>query len=298
MRVRLVAGPFRVRWALAGLLAAFGLFGCFKPQTPPPAEKTTSTSESAPSTQTTDRLTQKFSEAKCDPPEGWQPVDSTMTGKSIGTLYTKVEKLWDSISFTTPEGKRLNYSATLETDLGTIEIDLLADLAPNHVRNFVALAQAGYYDGLVFERIVSINKETDPDVEKGQQLDLIEGGGPLGVADTTYNCLGYCLKAETQKQVVHKEGTVGACHGPEPNSAACKFYIILGSPSASLDDTFTIFGTVVKGIDVAHKIHKQPVVEKPDDTRGCHCPEKPVVIRKVTIQTREGDTAVSKQDKK
>ena len=53
---------------------------------------------------------------------------------------------------TVPSGKRLDYRAVLNTDAGAITIALQPELAPNHVRSFVALARAGYYDGLVFER--------------------------------------------------------------------------------------------------------------------------------------------------
>lgn len=297
MAVRVVPGPSRIRWALVGFLAVVGLFGCNRQRTQlpnpsggnPPAADTTAGIDT--------RLTKSFEEAITENPlPDWIPEATTSTGKSIGKLYTDVQRLWKEIPFTTPDGKPISYRATLETDLGSLEIAFFPNLAPNHVRNFVALARAGYYDGLVFERIISINQETDPDVLKGEQLDYIEGGGPLGPIKPAYDSLGYWLKPEIQSQVGHEEGTVGACRGQTLDSAACKFYITLGKPSASLNGNYTIFGKVVKGIDVARKIHSQPVVADPTD-HGFHIPEKPVVIRKVTIQTREGENAVPKQDK-
>src|SRR5258708_7448269 len=143
------------------------------------------------------RLHQPFAEAATtEPPEDWQrPPDTTMTGKSVGKLFTEVTRLWDDIKFVSPNGKPLAYSATVETEMGTIEIALRPDLAPNHVRNFVALARAGYYDGLVFERTIH---------EEGENgnLDLIEGGCPLGTGDIGYGSIGYWMKPEIDPQAV------------------------------------------------------------------------------------------------
>ena len=194
MAVRVVPGPSRIRWALVGFLAVVGLFGCNRQRTQlpnpsggnPPAADTTAGIDT--------RLTKSFEEAITENPlPDWIPEATTSTGKSIGKLYTDVQRLWKEIPFTTPDGKPISYRATLETDLGSLEIAFFPNLAPNHVRNFVALARAGYYDGLVFERIISINQETDPDVLKGEQLDYIEGGGPLGPIKPAYDSLGYWL---------------------------------------------------------------------------------------------------------
>src|SRR5436190_2110369 len=68
-------------------------------------------------------------------------------------LLASVQQLWDEIRFTTPDGKRIDYTAVLETDFGPIEIALRPDVAPNHVRSFVALVRAGYYDGMRFDHI-------------------------------------------------------------------------------------------------------------------------------------------------
>ena len=107
-----------------------------------------------------------------EPPERWlRPPDRTVAGKNVGALFEEiagqegVPGLWDRIALTTPDGKPLRYTAHLKTDFGTIVIDLYAEAAPNHVRNFIALARAGYYDGLPFHR--SLNKQMD-----GQTLAL------------------------------------------------------------------------------------------------------------------------------
>jgi cyclophilin family peptidyl-prolyl cis-trans isomerase len=217
-----------------------------------------------------------------------------MTGKSVGKLFTEVTRLWDDIKFVSPNGKPLAYSATVETEMGTIEIALRPDLAPNHVRNFLALARAGYYDGLVFERTIH---------EEGENgnLDLIEGGCPLGTGDIGYGSIGYWMKPEIDPQAVHEEGTVGASHGQgedaeDPDghyrgedTAACKFYITL-SKAPFMDGHYTVFGKVTQGLDVARKILSLPVRddgEYPDGDR----PVKPVVIRRVTIHATEVEYA-------
>jgi peptidyl-prolyl cis-trans isomerase B (cyclophilin B) len=292
-------------WVLAGLLVALGQTGCTQQGSQvssgetsdaPGVEIANAATSSPPAAAGDSRLTQSFAEAtRREPPADWpRPPDTTATGKSVGKLYTDVEHLWKEISFTTPQGKRLKYSATLETDLGAVTIALRPDLAPNHVRNFVALTRVGYYNGLVFERI--IHQVSDPNVEKGVTLDLIEGGGPLGLTDPGYDSIGYWLKAEVQSGARHEEGTVGACRGEEMDTAACKFYIIIGKPPASLDGNYTVFGKVVRGLDVVRKIHQQSVVENEQDG-GYHRPEKPVVIRKVAVHTQEEDIAVASKDR-
>jgi cyclophilin family peptidyl-prolyl cis-trans isomerase len=195
-------------------------------------------------------------------------------------LYGEVVKLWDTIRFTSAQGKTLVYTAILDTELGPLQIALRPDLAPNHVRNFVALARAGYYDGLVFERTIRAKPDDQPDME----VDVLEGGCPLGTGDEGCGSIGYWLKPEFSKEP-HDVGTVGACHGAEPDSAACKFYIAL-TKAPLLDGNFTVFGKVTDGLDVARRIFSQPVRNDPEFPEGDR-PEKPVVIRKVTIQVSE-----------
>jgi cyclophilin family peptidyl-prolyl cis-trans isomerase len=205
-----------------------------------------------------------------------------MTGKSIGRLYEEVLRLWDTIDFVTEDGKRIHYSATLETALGNIEIDLDPERAPNHVRNFVALARAGYYDGLVFDRI----QHNEINLESVGRYEEIEAGCPLGKGDPTRNSLGYWLKPEITTDLKHEEGAVGACRMEEKDTAGCKFYITL-SKAPYLDGHFTLFGKVTKGLEVARKIFLQPVVLEDQDLDGGRKPLDPVVIRKVIVHTRD-----------
>jgi peptidyl-prolyl cis-trans isomerase B (cyclophilin B) len=279
---------------LLGALLLAALVGCKRGGPPRPEKK----ADTAPTAKEEDpavhRLKQTFEEAmrKSAPGDAPKPPDMTITGKSVGKVYADVVLLWKDISYTTADGKRIEYSAALETDLGTIEMALLSDAAPNHVRNFVALARAGYYDGLSFDHIRH-EEIKGPD---GYALDLVEGGDPLGANDLEdHFSIGYWLNPEIDPKSVHDAGSVGAIHGAELDTAGCKFYIVLGK-APLLDGNYTIFAKVTKGLDIVRKIHEQPAVELEEET-GYSRPLKPVIIRKVTIQTHEIEAPASGDNK-
>lgn len=279
----------RQGWVAGMLIVALGLVGCgTKPAvdekaadgatTEPATAAAIPGTEPAPEA----RLQQPFQDATTqDPPPGWQrPPDTTMTGKSIGKLFTEVARAWDGIKFLSSAGKPIEYHAILETEMGAIHVELWPDVAPNHVRNFVALAQVGYYNGLVFERAIN-------QVLVGQsetKLQMIEAGCPIGTGDMGYGSIGYWVKPEYSGKVTHEEGTLGACHGPEEDMGACKFYINL-SKAPFLDGQYTAFGKVTQGLDIAQKILALPVRNDVDYPEGDR-PVKPVVIRSVTIETK------------
>lgn len=272
-------------------LAAFPLMGCQKsskeniPQARAneASEKQSNSvekeqSESAKSPEN-DPYQQSFVQAtRSEPPLEWQPVEKTLAGKSVGKLYETVKNSWDSIKLSGNDHHLKSFVAVFQTDLGDIEITLRPDLAPNHVRNFIALIRAEYYDGLVFERCMS--EEAAPGAS--DKFDYVEAGCPVGTGDPRFNSLGYWLKPEISKDSRHEVGTVGACREAEADTAACKFYISL-SKAPYLDDNYTVFGSVTKGLDVVHKIFRQPV--KMDGPEGDGHPIKPVVIKKALIKT-------------
>jgi cyclophilin family peptidyl-prolyl cis-trans isomerase len=227
------------------------------------------------------RLKQSFEEATLqEPPDDEsRPPDQTVAGKSIGRMYEEIAGRggwWDKIAFNTPEGKRIQYAAVVKTDQGNITIELLADAAPNHVRSFIALAKAGYYNGLFFDRAV----RQKIDGASGRELQYLEAGCPLGTGEPHSGSIGYWLKPEFSDKLTHVEGTVGACHGEELESAAAKFYITV-SKAPEMDGQWTIFGRVTRGLDVARTIFQRPVQED-DPSR----PKEPAVIREVTILSR------------
>jgi peptidyl-prolyl cis-trans isomerase B (cyclophilin B) len=211
------------------------------------------------------------------PEEQLPPPDQTANGLSAGKVRLEVQKVWEQIQFTTPGGKKLAYTAVVDTEFGTVKITLRPDVAPNHVRNFVALARAGFYDGLVFERVIE-QQGDGPE----SRLELVEAGCPLGTGEPGIGHLGYWLFPEFSDAVKHEAGTVGACLNGAEDTAGCRFYVTLSSAPA-MDGSFTVFGKVTTGLDVVRTIAKQPRAD------GSPRPDKPAVIRKITIQTREVD---------
>jgi peptidyl-prolyl cis-trans isomerase B (cyclophilin B) len=287
-----------VRWLAVVLLAEIMASGCsrYKPATTAKADNPNATTGTAAAAvpdvpvPLDPRLHQPFADATIsEPPAEWhRPPDTTMTGKSVGKLYTDVVRTWDEIKFQSPTGKPLAYKALLDTDMGQIEITLLPEVAPNHVRSFVALAKVGYFDGLVFDRTIHQDVDGRPDAK----LDLIEGGCPLGTGEAGYGSIGYWLKPEFSAHVSHEEGTVGASHGEEADTAACKFYINLDK-APFMDGNYTIFGKVTQGLSVAKKILSLPVrtdAEYPEGDR----PVQPVVIRKVSVAVEEVEKLAAK----
>src|SRR2546429_93779 len=121
-----------------------------------------------------------FSEAVTEdsPEEQLPPPDQTLNGLGTGKVRIAVQKAWDQIVFKTPAGKKLAYTAVVDTQYGTVKIALRPDVAPNHVRNFVALARASFYDGLVFERVIQ-QQGDGPE----STLELVEAGCPLGTGE-------------------------------------------------------------------------------------------------------------------
>jgi cyclophilin family peptidyl-prolyl cis-trans isomerase len=280
------------KWAVAAILAGALFAGCHRKsagqaeaeaQDDNPAAAQNAGAKPRPKAPVEPRFRQSFAGAtRAEPPPDCRPPDTTLTGKSTGKLCTEVIRAWDSIPLVDEDGKPLFYRAALETKLGSIEITLRPDLAPNHVRNFIALARAGYYDGLLFEQIVRQQSADQPDIH----LDIIEAGCPTGTEEAGFASLGsigYWLKDEFKPEAEHEEGTVGACHGIEADTAACRFYITL-CKAPQLNGNFTVFGKVTKGLDVVRTISLQPVRIEEQDTDGYHKPDKPVVIDKVTIQ--------------
>ncbi|HET9271362.1 MAG TPA: peptidylprolyl isomerase, partial [Vicinamibacterales bacterium] len=142
----------------------------------------------------------------------------------------------------------------LETSLGPITIELFPDRAPNHVRQFLRLAQSGVYDGTAFHRVV-----------KGF---VIQGGfmptrrEPPDEKQETYI---RTLQPEFN-DTLHDRGIVSMARGDDPASATSSFFIVLARTPA-LDKRYTVFGRVTSGLDVIEKIEAQPVEGETPTTR-------------------------------
>jgi peptidyl-prolyl cis-trans isomerase B (cyclophilin B) len=195
----------------------------------------------------------------------------TVTGKSTVKLYEKISKeLWDTVTFTDNDGKPIRYKAVIATELGDIHVDLLGDSAPNHVRSFVCLAKAGYFDGLSFYH--SVNRQIGD-----SKAELIEAGCPLNAGEPGDGSIGYWLRPEIDRRLTHEPGVLVACVGEDPNSSACRFYLTAGA-MPQWDRSMSIFGRVTQGLDVVRTINRREVQDL-DRLR------QPVLIRNVTILT-------------
>ena len=155
--------------------------------------------------------------------------------------------------------KNKKYQLELDTSEGKIKLDMAPEVAPGHVENILALAKVGYYDGLVFHRII-----------KGF---MIQGGCPEG---TGTGGPGYTIKAEFNK-MKHEPGVLSAARSSDPNSAGSQFFICLG-PHSHLDGQYTAYGKTADdaSMDVVKKIGNVP-------TGSQDRPQKPVTIKSARV---------------
>jgi cyclophilin family peptidyl-prolyl cis-trans isomerase len=134
--------------------------------------------------------------------------------------------------------RKKSYRAVLETSCGTIEMELFADRTPLTVNNFVFLARQGFYDGVIFHRVILgfMNQTGDP---KGDGT-----GGP-----------GYVFKDEIVKGLRFDEpGLLAMAHPNRPDSNGSQFFITV-APARHLDGIHAIFGRVTEGMNVVQEIN-------------------------------------------
>ena len=147
--------------------------------------------------------------------------------------------------------------------------ELYPDKAPNSVRNFIALAQSGFYDGLTFHRVI-------PGF-------MIQGGCPQG---TGTGGPGYTIKGEFnangfKNDLLHDRGVLSMARAMSPNSAGSQFFIMV-EKAPHLDGQYAAFGKVTEGMDTADAI-----VDVPTDFNDK--PKTPPRIKAITIDTH-GET--------
>ena len=131
-----------------------------------------------------------------------------------------------------------NYSAVIETSLGSIEIELFTDIAPITVNNFVNLSKDGYYDNVIFHRVI-----------KGF---MIQGGDPSGTGHGEMGKYpGYEFQDELNNPMQYEKGIV-AMANRGPNTNGSQFFIMHVDYPLPYD--YTIFGKVSNGIDVVDAI--------------------------------------------
>ncbi len=143
-----------------------------------------------------------------------------------------------------PIRKETNQFVTLETTLGKMTLELYRDVAPAHADSFASLTKKGFYDNVIFHRIID--------------GFMIQGGDPTG---TGTGDAGYRLKAEFN-ELPHVEGTLSMARAADPNSASCQFFICLGR-AKTLDNQYTVFGHLVNGYKTLRDLGKVPVGPQP-----------------------------------
>ena len=171
-----------------------------------------------------------------------------------------------------------NPVATIEVrDFGTITVELYPDMAPNTVANFISLANSGFYEGVIFHRIIA--------------GFMIQGGDPTG---TGAGGPGYTIKGEfaangfAQNTLKHTRGVISMARTQIPDSAGSQFFI-MHADANYLDGQYAAFGKVTDGLDVVDAIATVK-------TGAGDRPVEDVVIDKVTVETYGVEYALEKLD--
>ena len=142
------------------------------------------------------------------------------------------------------------YRVSIETDRGSIELELYPQHAPKTVNNFRFLAQEGFYDGVTFHRVIS--------------NFMVQGGDPTG---TGRGGPGYRFEDETNgNPLTHETGVISMANAG-PNTNGSQFFVTHG-PQPHLNGKHTVFGKVVKGQDVVDAIRQGDVMQRVTVTEG------------------------------
>lgn len=155
--------------------------------------------------------------------------------------------------------------AIIKTNMGIIELELFADLVPKTVENFVGLAKKGYYDGIIFHRVID--------------KFMIQGGDPTATGGGGESFWGDNFNDEFVATLRHNTAGILSMANAGPKTNGSQFFITL-VPTPWLDGKHTVFGQVITGMGVVSEIGK--VAKGPNDR-----PLKDVVMEKVEIEKRK-----------
>lgn len=188
---------------------------------------------------------------------GTKSPSSTDTEAKPFTEPVVTEPVADTDPITTDTMSE-NRHAVIETNLGTMELELFEKRAPITTKNFIDLAEKNYYDGIIFHRII--------------EGFMIQGGDPDG---TGFGGPGYAIDDEFHPELKHDGAGYMSMANSGPNSGGSQFFITLEATN-NLDGKHAVFGKVVKGEDVLMKIGSV-------GTDARDRPLEDVVMKKVTI---------------
>ena len=151
-------------------------------------------------------------------------------------------------------------------ETGIIKAELYPEIAPNSVNNFISLVKKGFYDGLIFHRVIP--------------SFMIQGGCPqgIGTGGPGYNIKGEFSHNGFQNDLKHDRGVLSMARAMHPNSAGSQFFIMV-EKAPHLDGEYASFGKVIEGMEVADKI-----VAAPRDRRMDR-PYEDQRMKKVTVET-------------
>ena len=162
-----------------------------------------------------------------------------------------------------------NPIVTIEMENGKeIKIELYPNIAPNTVKNFVSLVNEGYYNGIIFHRVI-------PGF-------MIQGGCPegTGMGNPGYRIKGEFTRNQFQNNLKHSRGVISMARAMNFDSAGSQFFI-MHENSPHLDGQYASFGKVIEGMDVVDKIANVK-------TDYNNMPDEPQVMAKVTVENAEG----------
>ncbi|UCH66954.1 MAG: peptidylprolyl isomerase [Ignavibacterium sp.] len=154
--------------------------------------------------------------------------------------------------------------AVIKTNMGTIEIELFADQTPKTVENFVGLSEKGYYNGVIFHRVI--------------ENFMIQGGDPTGTGRGGASLWGGKFADEFVSSLRHDAPGILSMANAGPNTNGSQFFITLVA-TPWLDGKHTVFGKVINGMDVVYDIGKIK-------TGAGDKPVNDVVMEQVTIEKR------------
>ncbi len=186
---------------------------------------------------------------------------TTTPDTSNETTSTEVETATEVVPIaTTP------VATIVVKDYGTIQLELYPEMAPNTVNNFITLANEGFYDGLIFHRVID--------------GFMIQGGDPegIGIGGPGYSIAGeFANNGYTQNTLSHEKGVISMARAQNPDSAGSQFFIT-SEDSTFLDKDYAAFGKVISGLDVVDAIQKT-------ETDRNDKPVDDVVIESITVET-------------
>lgn len=188
----------------------------------------------------------------------------------IASGVFSAESMAQSVKKTKKEKKTMEVKndtltvAIIKTNMGTIELELFAKKAVKTVENFVGLAEKGYYDGVIFHRVID--------------NFMIQGGDPTGTGRGGESIWGKPFEDEVNTGLKHDSEGILSMANAGPNTNGSQFFITL-KDTPWLDGRHTVFGKVISGMDVVKKIGK---VKTGQNDR----PLEDVVMEKVTIEKR------------